>query len=140
MVTPSPLSFYFIHITSPHWPLSPSLLSSSLHFRPLFSLWFYPSFFSCPCLNLLPPPFSEPQIMGCLILVSSVQLSSVAQSCPTFRDPMNHSTQGLPVHHQFPEFTQTHVHRVRDAMQPSHPLLSPFPPAPNPSQHQSLFQ
>ena len=69
-----------------------------------------------------------------------VQFSSVAQSCPTLCDPMNHSTQGLPVHHQLPEFTQTHVHRVSDAIQPSHPLLSPFPPAPNPSQHQSLFQ
>ena len=53
---------------------------------------------------------------------------------------MNHSTPGLPVHHQLPEFTQTHVHRVSDAIQPSHPLSSPFPPAPNPSQHQSLFQ
>ena len=70
----------------------------------------------------------------------SVQFSSVAQSCPTLCDPMNGSTPGLPVHHQLPEFTQTHVHRVSDAIQPSHPLLSPFPPAPNPSQHQSLFQ
>ena len=55
-------------------------------------------------------------------------------------NPMNSSTPGLPVHHQLPEFTQTHVHRVSDAIQPSHPLLSPSPPAPNPSQHQSLFQ
>ena len=53
---------------------------------------------------------------------------------------MNHSTPGLPVHHQLPEFTQTHVHRVSDAIQPSHPLSSPSPPAPNPSQHQGLFQ
>ena len=67
-------------------------------------------------------------------------LSSVAQSCPTLCDPMNRSTPGLPVHHQLPEFTQTHVHRVIDAIQPSHPLSSPSPPAPNPSQHQSLFQ
>ena len=70
----------------------------------------------------------------------SVQFSSVAQSCPTLCDPMNRSTPGLSVHHQLPEFTQTHVHRVSDAMQPSHPLSSPSPPAPNPSQHQSLFQ
>ena len=70
----------------------------------------------------------------------SVQFSSVAQSCPTLCDPMNHSTPGLPVHHHLPEFTQTHVHRVCDAIQPSHPRSSPFPPAPNPSQHQSLFQ
>ena len=61
-----------------------------------------------------------------------VQFSSVTQSCPTLCDPMNHSTPGLPVHHQLPEFTQTHVHRVGDAIQPSHPLSSPSPPAPNP--------
>ena len=73
-------------------------------------------------------------------LVSSVQFSSVAQSCPTLCDPMNHSTPGLPVHHQLPDFTQTHIHQVSDAIQPSHPLSSPSPPAPNPSQHQSLFQ
>ena len=53
---------------------------------------------------------------------------------------MNRSTPGLPVHHKLPEFTQTHAHRVRDAIQPSHPLLSPSPPVPNPSQHQGLFQ
>ena len=70
----------------------------------------------------------------------SVQFNSVAQSCPTLCDPMNRSTPGLPVHHQLLEFTQTHVHRVSDAIQPSHPLASPFSPAPNPSQHQSLFQ
>ena len=68
------------------------------------------------------------------------QIRSVSQSCPTLCDPMNRSRPGLPVHHQLPEFTQTHIHRVSDAIQPSHPLLSPFPPAPNPSQHQSLFQ
>ena len=72
--------------------------------------------------------------------ISSVQFSSVAQSCLTLCDPMNRSTPGLPVHHQLPEFTQTHVHWVSDAIQPSHPLSSPSPPAPNPSQHQSLFQ
>ena len=70
----------------------------------------------------------------------SVQLSSVAQSCPTLCDPMNRSMPGLPVRHQPPEFTQTHEHRVRDAIQPSHPLSSPSPPAPNPAQHQGLFQ
>ena len=71
---------------------------------------------------------------------ASVQFSSVSQSCPTLCDPMNCSTPGCLVHHQILEFTQTHVHRVSDAIQPSHPLLSPFPPSPNPSQHQSLFQ
>ena len=67
-------------------------------------------------------------------------VSSVAQSCPTLCDPMNHSTPGLPVHHQLLEFTQTHVHRVGDAIQPSHSLSSPSPPAPNPSQDQGPFQ
>ena len=66
------------------------------------------------------------------------QFSSFAQSCPTLCNPMNCSTPGLPVHHQLLEFTQTHVHRVGDAIQPSHPLLSPSPPTPNSSQHQSL--
>ena len=69
-----------------------------------------------------------------------VQFSSVTQSCPTLCDPVNRSTPGLPVHHQLPEFTQTHVHWVHNAVQPSHPLSSPSLPAPNPSQHQSLFQ
>ena len=71
---------------------------------------------------------------------SSVHLSSVAQSCPTLCDPMDRSTPGLPVHHQLLKSTQTHVHRVSDAIQPSHPLLSPSPPAPSTSQHQGLFQ
>ena len=68
------------------------------------------------------------------------QIRSVAQSCPTLCDPMNRSTPGLPIRHQLREFTQTHVHRVSDAIQPSHPLSSPSPLAPNPSQNQSLFQ
>ena len=85
------------------------------------------------CLHLLP--------LTCFqFCFSSVQFSSVTQLCPTLCDPMNCSMPGLPVHHQLPEFTQTHVHRVSDAIQPSHPLSSPSPPAPNPSQHQSLFQ
>ena len=73
-------------------------------------------------------------------MYTSVQFSSVAQSCLTLCNPMNHSTPGLPVHHQLPEFTQTRVHRVGDAIQPSHPLSYPSPLAPNPSQHQGLFQ
>ena len=68
------------------------------------------------------------------------QFSSVAQSCPTLCNPMNRRTPGLPVHHKLPEFTQTHAHRVGDAIQPSHLLSSPSPPAPNSSQHQGLFQ
>ena len=71
---------------------------------------------------------------------SSVQFSLVSQLCPTLCDPMNRSTPGLPVYHQLLESAQTHVHRVGDAIQPTHPLLSPSSPAPNPSQHQGLFQ
>ena len=70
----------------------------------------------------------------------SYQFSSVTQSCPTLCDPMDCSTPGLPVHHQLPEFTQTHVHWVSDAIQPSHTLSSPSPPTFNLSQHQGLFQ
>ena len=74
------------------------------------------------------------------LLTCSVQFSSVTQSCPTLCNPMNCSTQGLPVHHQLSEFTQTQVHWVGDAIQPSHPLSSPSPPALNLSQHQGLFK
>ena len=81
---------------------------------------------------------------SCSVLSDSfslhVQFSSVAQSCPTLCNPMNHSTPGLPVHHPLPGFTQTHVHRVSDTTEPSHPLSSPSPLALNPSQHHSLFQ
>ena len=75
-----------------------------------------------------------------LEMFRSDQIRSVAQLCPSLCDPMNRSTPGLPVSHQLPEFTQTHIHQVSDAVQPSHPLSSRSPPAPNPSQHQSLFQ
>ena len=75
-----------------------------------------------------------------VFLKNNIQFSSVAQSCSTLCSPMKRSTPGLPVHHQLLEFTQTHIHRVGDAIQPSHPLSSPSPPALNPSQHQSLFQ
>ena len=79
-------------------------------------------------------------VCSCQDYLHSVQFSSVAQSCLPLCDPMNCSSPGLPVLHQLPEFTQTHIHRVGDAIEPSHPLSSPSPPAPNPSQHQSLFQ
>ena len=100
-------------------------------------------------LGKLHPEFSGILLLGPVSLISSsiickvlssVQFSSVAQSCPTLCDPMNRSTPGLSVHHHLPESTQTHVHRVHDDIQPSHPRSSPSPPAPNPSQHQSLFQ
>ena len=85
------------------------------------------------------PPLLQPSV-GCVKSLfafskESIQIRSVVQSCLTLCDPMNRSTTGLPVHHQLPEFTETHVHRVSDAIQPSHPLSSPSPPAPNPSQH-----
>ena len=70
---------------------------------------------------------------------TATQFSSVTQLCPTLCDRMECSTPDLPVHHQLPEFTQTHVHQVGDAIQPSHPLSSPSPPAFNLSQHQGLF-
>ena len=90
-----------------------------------------------PSRSALPPPSpSQPRP----VLKASVQLSSVTQSCPILFDPMNLIMPGLPVHHQLPEFTQTHVHRVGDAILPSHPLSAPSPLAPNPSQHQGLFQ
>ena len=87
-----------------------------------------------PCPELVSLPLQT------LLYPNSVQFSSVTQTYPTLCDPMNRSTPGLPVHHQLPEFTQTHIHRVDDAIQLSRPLSSPSPPAPNPSQHQSLFQ
>ena len=121
-----------------------------------FSMWFRAGALSQYSLPPLLPHEHQPSPPGaelCCLLkelhvdqfqfccqFSSVQFSSVAQSCPTLCDPMNCSTPGFPVLHQLPKFTQTHVHRVGDAIQPSHPLSSPFPSAPNPSQHQSLFQ
>ena len=117
-----------------------------------FSRQEYCSGLLCPPPGDLPNPGVKPvspvspallalyplsQLRSTIIII---QFSSVAQSCLTLCDPMNHSTPGLPVHHQLLEFTQTHAHRVRDAIQPSHPRSSPSPPAPNPSQHQGLFQ
>ena len=98
--------------------------------------------------SFLIPPYSFPDTLishFCIKIAkffqfSSIQFSSVSQSCPTLCDPMNRSTPGLPVHHHLPEFTQTHVHRVTDAIQTSQPRSSPSPSAPNPSQNQSLFQ
>ena len=112
-----PLSFVSMHILI-------SFLISSVNFWLFRSVLFSLHMF---VFLIVPPP-------------RSVQFSSVTQLCPTLCDPMNRSMPGLPVHHQLMEFTQTHVHRVGDVIQPSHPLLSPSPPASNPSQHQGLFQ
>ena len=90
--------------------------------------------------NIFFPKYTNVNICITQEISSMYQFSSGAQSCPTLCDPMNHNTPGLPVHCQLPEFIQTHVHRVGDAIQPSHPLSSPSPPPRNPSQHQGLFQ
>ena len=88
--------------------------------------------------SLLPFRLKQKKVLKTTRPFSSVQFSQLShvQLC----NPMNRSMPGLPVNHQLPEFTQTHIHRVSDAIQPSHPVSSPSPPAPNPSQHQSLFQ
>ena len=127
--------------TLPPW-VSPFFLSSSLSLI-FLSYSLFTSFFPPSPLPLFHPFFLALLIFSPLIsqsLVISVQLSSVAQSCPNLCDPMNHSMPGLPVHHQLPESTQTHVYRVSDAIQPSHPLFSPSPPARNMSQHQDLLK
>ena len=97
----------------------------------------FPSPGNLPNLGIEP---GSPTLQADSSLSEPLQFSSVAQLCLTLCDPMNCSTPGLPVHRQLPEFAQTHVHLVGDAIQPSHPLSSPSPPAPNPSQHQGLFQ
>ena len=91
-------------------------------------------------VSLASPALAGRFFTYCTMSQAWIQLSSVAQSCLTLYDRVNHSTPGLSVHHQLPEFTQTHIHRVGDAIQPFHPPSSPSPPAPNPSQHQGLFQ
>ena len=121
------------------WTITPSWLSGSwrsfLYSSSVYSGYIFlissASVRSIPFLSFIVTIFAWD------VPFSSVQFS---RSCPTLCDPMNHSTPGLPVHHQLLEFTQTHVHRVRDDIQPSHPRSSLSPTAPNPSQHQSLFQ
>ena len=138
------LSFIFLSWMSRTWHTA--FLCSAVTFWDTLSSsllsWFLLLFLvqSLGLLKLPLPDLQNYSTNSWAPLFSSVQFSSVAQSCPTLCNPMNCSTPGLPVHHQLPEFTQTHVHRVSDAIQPSHPLSSPSPPAPNPSQHQSLFQ
>ena len=115
-----------------HLPCSP------LHFTSPYLISASTIIFPSLTLSLLPPCYKDP--VTTLDLPGSVQFSSIAQLCPTLWDPMKCSMPGLPVHQQFPESTQTHVHRVDDAIQPSYPLLSPSPPILNLSQHQNLFQ
>ena len=109
----------FQSILHTSWPLTPMYLG--MYFQEYISFLCSHSSLFCPLIRLCKYP-----------QVRSVQFSR-SVVCPTLCDPMNRSTPGLPVHQQLPEFTQTHVHRVSDAIQPSHPLSSPSPPAPNPS-------
>ena len=120
-----------MHGSSLHTPIPQQ---KSLH--PSFSAHFTWAISICLLLNT----FSEKSALSLLsgenpLIIGSVQFSSVTQLCPTLCSPMNCSMSGLPVHHQLPESTQTHVHRVGDAIQPSHPLSSPSPPALNLSQY-----
>ena len=124
-------------------PIPPSIrvFSNESSLRMRWPKYWSFSFSIIPCLNL------SFNLLAChavsstsLDLVSLSSVSSVVQSCLTLCDPTNCRMPGLPVHYQLPDFTQTHVHQVSDAIQPSHPLSSPSPLAPNPSQHQSLFQ
>ena len=114
---------------------------------PIFTSWYTYCISTLPMCPVMIPSlylslniFSDRFPSFSSIVALSVHFSSVTQSCLTLCDPLNHSTPGLPVHHQLLEFTQTHVQGVDDAIQPSHPLLSPSPPAPSPFQHQGLFQ
>ena len=136
-LSPVPMRYWFQNPPQIHKIHGcPSIKVLYLHIAYAHLLIYYES--SLGCLIQCNYYINNCKLNKCYVS-SSVQFSSVAQSCPTLCDPMNCSTPGLPVHHQLPEFTQTHVHRVGDAIQTSHPLSSPSP-APNPSQHQSLFQ
>ena len=121
-------------LIEPHVSFIPFLFPE-LYCQMNFWKWYVGGNSTSLCVWYPPPPHNT-----LIIFIVSDQIRSVARSCPTVCDRINRSTPGLPVHHQLPEFTQTHVHRVSDAIQPSHPLSSPSPPAANPSQHQSLFQ
>ena len=125
------------------WWWNPVRFIPSLWLSFLSSLLLSPSHFlsnlSCLCLHLS-HPISTAESSKWLRSLLTYQVSSVTQSSPTLCDPMDCSTPGFPLHHQLPEPTQTHVHGVGDAIQPSHPLSSPSPPAFNLSQHQGLFK
>ena len=127
---PSALIPLFCHLDI-RWDIHSSKPWSGFKFNLLGYFCQVPIFLTCSEAEVIPCEHTSCRFV--------LQFSSVTQSCPTLCDPMNRSTPGLPVY-QLPEFTQTVVHRVGDAIQPSHPLSSPSPPAPNPSQHQGLFQ
>ena len=139
---------YFLALITEEGFLISPCYSWNSEFKSVY-LSFSPLFFASLLFTAMCKAFSDNHfaffnffflVMVLIPASCSVQFSSVAQSCPTVYDPMNHSMPGLPVHHQLPEFTQTHVHQVGDAIQPSHPLSSPSPPAPNSSQHEGVCQ
>ena len=126
-----PLALFLVMFSKAHLTSHSRMSGSRWVITPLWLSWSWISF------------LYSSSVYSChlfLISSASVQFSSVTQSCLTLCDPMNCSMPGLPVHHHLPEFMHTHIHRVVDATQPSHPLSSPSSPAPNPSQHQSLFR
>ena len=131
MISPlcSNAHFSLLGLLLPHHQLFPFEVSCHLLWGTYSNL--------CSVLHLDP---SYTKTHTTTIRIHTVQFNSVTQSCLTLCDPMNCKTPGLPVHHQLLEFTQTHAHQVNDAIQPSHPLSSPSPPAPNPSHHQGIFQ
>ena len=133
---PSSLASVSIHMQMTHMCWAPViwLIHSLMQHTFIYTTYIY----QVPGTRKIPPNYLELSL-NYLGPQNSSHFSSVAQSCPTLCDPMDCSTPGLPVYHQFPEFTQTHVHWVSDTIQPSHPLLSPSPPALNLSQHQGLF-
>ena len=167
-LTPAFLPHYILHMQNflsstvtfcMFWVLLCSFSTRSLIYNMLIIFWYFHMSVTHIfwCLLATARTYTSPEdqrVSHCTILKfkgggrfhpalhwgSYSQFSSVTQSCLTLCDPMNRSTPGLLVHHQLPEFTQTHVHRVSDAIQPFHPLSSPSPPAPSPSQHQSLCQ
>ena len=148
-------AFFSFNISMISWSRKHDVLSCFRHVQLFVPQWIIATRLLCPwdspgkntgvgCSVLLQGLFLtqglNPHLL-CLLHWRQILycFSSVTQSCPTLCDPKNHSMPDLPVYHQLPEFTQSHVHWVSDAIQPSHSLSSPFPPAPNPSQHQSLF-
>ena len=128
-----------MHILSPaYWVLFIYLIPSGIHYQPQGDSERSDVMLHSQCLHL--HSFPANRFISIFSTFCSVKFSSVAQSCPTLCDPMDCSMQGLPVHHQLLEFTQTHVHWVSDAIQPFQPLSSPSLSAFNLSQHQDLFQ
>ena len=120
----------------PSWTVSPSICIANCSSQCHWASQSQKNILSSPHLSLI----SVENLPELATEFSSVQFSSVPQPCPTLCNPMNCRTPGLPVHHQFPKITQIHVPWVSDAIQPSHPLSSPSPPAFNLSQHQGLFK